>query len=374
MRGFQSIAVKAVLLQTVTILIIAGAFVLLTGLDRAGTLLFIAVIASAAGAVSLWLLLDGLVLKPIEKIKAGVERIGRGDIAYTFSEEEAGGVRPLAVSLNRMMIDLKRSEGEMQELIGHLDGKVERSERESSDYREKFMASQNLAFLGKIAELFTIEIDNPLLGIFTYIAVMKKKLAEGAEVDMNEMRREVDISAREIERASRITRSLFEFIGRPTKYYGKVNAAGTVEDALLILSNHLTIMNVSVEKRLSDAPAVMGDPIQFKKAFFIILYNAMKAMARPEKRRLSLTMEHDAKAGMVEIKFEHSGTAINPENIRSVFEPFHLPSKESAHEYGFGFALAKEIISYYGGSIELRLQQVDSATEIAVRLPAQKPV
>ena len=73
--------------------------------------------------------------------------------------------------------------------------------------------------------------------------------------------------------------------------------------------------------------------------------------------------------GWLEIRFQDSGTGIQPEDLPKVFEPY-FTTKEVG--IGLGLALTKQIVEEHGGQIEIS-SEPGQGTEVRLRLPVGAP-
>ncbi len=73
--------------------------------------------------------------------------------------------------------------------------------------------------------------------------------------------------------------------------------------------------------------------------------------------------------GWMEIRFQDTGTGIQPEDLPKVFEPY-FTTKEVG--IGLGLALTKQIVEEHGGQIEI-FSDPGQGTDVRLRLPVGAP-
>jgi nitrogen fixation/metabolism regulation signal transduction histidine kinase len=112
-------------------------------------------------------------------------------------------------------------------------------------------------------------------------------------------------------------------------------------------------MNIKVEKEFDDLPVILGDSAQLRKAFFVILYNAMQAVKGVQKRIVTIKGSVDSDKKMISIVFSDSGESIDAERMNRIFDPLYLAENEPGQR--LGFSVVKEIISEHGGKIDVKL-------------------
>jgi len=95
-------------------------------------------------------------------------------------------------------------------------------------------------------------------------------------------------------------------------------------------------------------PPVVANPALVCQVFYNIIRNALQA--RPRGLVLDLSAE-ETEAG-IRIRIADNGPGIDPSIINRIFEPF-FTTRDVGAGTGMGLAVAYEIISSQGGSIEV---------------------
>jgi signal transduction histidine kinase len=104
------------------------------------------------------------------------------------------------------------------------------------------------------------------------------------------------------------------------------------------------------------------DSNQIKQVIWNLSINALRAM--PEGGTLRVSLEHDL-MGNVILSFHDEGQGIEPEQLDSIFDPFHDSTTGGS---GLGMAIVYRIIQDHHGRISIDSQPKEGTT-ITVSLP-----
>src|SRR5205823_2845849 len=111
-----------------------------------------------------------------------------------------------------------------------------------------------------------------------------------------------------------------------------------------------------------DTPAIDADPVRIRSVLANLLSNAI----RHTPSGGSVSVSARGSGGTVSIAVRDTGEGI-PEEVRSrVFERFVKGAGSPGA--GLGLAIAKDIVTAHGGSIDLK-SEIGRGTEVRVRLP-----
>jgi protein-histidine pros-kinase len=84
-----------------------------------------------------------------------------------------------------------------------------------------------------------------------------------------------------------------------------------------------------------------------------------------------LTITTRSLPGSVEIVVEDSGPGIPPDLRLKVFEPFFSSRNGGGHHAGTGLAMAQQVVSDHGGTIEIGASHAGGC-RVCVMLPARR--
>lgn len=224
---------------------------------------------------------------------------------------------------------------------------------------------QRLAAVGEMAAGIAHEIRNPLASMSGSIQILRHELPLSAEQGQL-----MDIVLRESERLNTTIGSFLAY-ARPQKFaIARFDVRRALNDAALLLRNsaevqpgHLIDVDVPAFELWYDA-----DEGQVKQIVWNLASNGLRAM--PKGGRLLLKGTVDGSTDGVVITVEDEGIGIPPEELESLFQPFHGGFAQGS---GLGLAIVHRIVTDYNGKIQVS-SQPGHGTTVAVHLPARAVV
>lgn len=174
---------------------------------------------------------------------------------------------------------------------------------------------EKLSALSQLALSAAHEINNPLLGITSYIELL---LEEETDVNKKKTAKEVLESAYRI---SETVRGLLNF-ARPTPpKFTKINLNGLITETISFLQHQPLFKKLKIEKNLSETvPVITADANQVKQVLVNVLINAAQAIENTGN--ITIVTNKIKFEDYVEIKITDTGVGISPENLKRIFEPF----------------------------------------------------
>jgi PAS domain S-box-containing protein len=139
-----------------------------------------------------------------------------------------------------------------------------------------------------------------------------------------------------------------------------------------ILEDHgpgICEQGLTLETSLPESPApVLGDNVRLAQIFDNLLGNAVKFTDPPGTIRVKLKMDADR----VVVSFTDTGRGIHPQNLASIFEPFHQETQDSSRSaggLGLGLAVARGLVELHNGTISASSGGPGLGARFEVRLP-----
>ena len=127
-----------------------------------------------------------------------------------------------------------------------------------------------------------------------------------------------------------------------------------LSDLLKLTTASLLGAGIVVEWLPSDKPAlVFGHPAQLSNLFKQLLSNAIEAVNEQRGGRRELRIACTPCADYIEVFVEDSGPGIAEELRYKVFQPFFTTKGAAQHHLGLGLAMAQEVVSQHGGTIDV---------------------
>jgi two-component system, NtrC family, sensor histidine kinase PilS len=232
--------------------------------------------------------------------------------------------------------------------------KIKRLERDAA-------IQQRLAAVGEMAAGIAHEIRNPLASMSGSIQILRQELPLSVEQEQL-----MDIVLRESERLNTTIRSFLAY-ARPQRFQiARFDLRRALNDAALLLRNSAELGEG--HEILVDVPDhalwYEADEGQIKQIVWNLATNGLRAM--PNGGRLHLVGARDPSAEGVIVQVRDEGVGIPPEELDTVFQPFHGSFAKGS---GLGLAIVYRIVADYNGEINVS-SEPGRGTLVSVRLPA----
>ena len=231
--------------------------------------------------------------------------------------------------------------------------------------RDRLMAAEKLASVGKLAASVAHEIRNPLTAIKMWLFAIRETAEGNAELD-----RKLRIISEEIERLESIVRNLLEFSRPPALDKQPHSVAEMIEQTLVLISPRLAERRIHVLQPIEKGlPPVIADASQFRQVLLNLFENAMDAMPEGGEIQVTTNVENDANGqSMAVVRVRDTGHGMPLDVQRRVFEPF-FTTKELGT--GLGLCIAARVMARHGGALVLE-SSTDKGTCFAVWVPVAK--
>ncbi len=228
-----------------------------------------------------------------------------------------------------MLVDnLRRQEQRLRENFAEL----ERT-------RERLVAEEKLAAVGRLSSAIAHEIRNP-------VAMVSSSLATAMRGSLDDRRRAemFEIAAQEATRLEMLTNDFLAYARPRAARPANVSIRDTLEYVATACRARAGERRVSIEVEAPGLELRM-DAVQMQQALINLVMNAIDASPQDSGVRLRLVAGEDK----VCLEVENSGV-IAPETAARVFEPFFTTKTAGT---GLGLAIARNLVHANGGEIEL---------------------
>jgi two-component system NtrC family sensor kinase len=245
---------------------------------------------------------------------------------------------------------------------------VQERTAELEEAQAQLLQSEKLASLGKLAASVAHEINNPIMGILTFIRTFQgwvKNVDFPAEKNQ-EFRQDLTIMGKETMRISKIVRSLLAFARRSKLDRQEVQINELLSQCVELLDHQLSLQDVDIVLDLSDdLPQIRVDGGQIQQAIMNLLINASEAMSGGGTLTLGSRITEDGKS--VSIRVADTGSGIPEEVMGKLFDPF-FTTKEPGKGTGLGLPVSYGIVRRHGGTIDVTSPPGEGA-EFEIVLP-----
>ena len=328
-----------------------------------------AIVTVFLSIVALYLVLNKVVLKPLNYLRDVSDEISRGNNQLRAEINTNDEFEDLAASFNRMLRHLGDAEQALREANTDLDGKVDQLAQANMQLHE--MNRLKSEFLANMSH----ELRTPLNSILGFSDVLQSidsldekqkryvlriRESGGSLLDMiNDI---LDLAKVE---SGKMEVKLSEF------HVSKVVDAHC--DILRPLSDEKNIdLSVDIEDNL---PPMFQDQSKLQQILMNLLSNAIKFT--PEGGRITVRATQDEE-GFLLLGVEDTGIGIPEEDRAVIFEKFRQASKtfdNLTREYsgtGLGLSIVKELCKLLGGTISFE-SELGKGSLFTARIPWNRP-
>ncbi len=221
---------------------------------------------------------------------------------------------------------------------------------------------EKLSALSQLALGAAHEINNPLLGITSYIELL---IEDETDVERKTQAKHVLDSAYRI---SETIRGLLNFARPSPPKFTKVSLNKLLSETVSFLHHQPLFRKVKIVKNLSESvPQITADVNQIRQVFVNILINAAQAM--PDGGDLIITTGKVKFEDRVQITINDTGVGIPAGMIKKVFDPFYTSKK--GHGTGLGLSISYSYIKSHKGDISIA-STVSKGTTVTITLPIRQ--
>ena len=315
--------------------------------------------------------------KPLEVLAAAMRDVEGGDLSRRIPVETLDEVGRLSEGFNRMLERLSKADAQIRAFNQRLGAEIEKATHDLSeknvalgqlnrllnDTRLDNASKVRLATLGQLAAQLAHEIGTPLSSVSGHIqlALLQRDLPAV-------LRERLDVSAREIERISKIVRDYLDST-RPLEPERSPTAIPKLlEEAVELVQGVAPGKRVAVTWRVDAALGeLVTDPGLLRQIVVNLVANALDAVDKNGRIEIAARPVDDD----VLISVRDTGHGIPPDDLRRIFEPFYT-TKGRGKGTGLGLAICRQLTAALGGAISVESAPGKGST-FTVRLPMQGP-
>ncbi len=223
--------------------------------------------------------------------------------------------------------------------------------------------ADRLAYVGTLASGLAHEIRNPLNAMSMNLQMLEEEVQEKSFEGGDDFRELLQAIKGEIHRLERLVNNFLAY-ARPQKL------TLTERDINTVVKEVITFLRAEIEQKQIEIilnldpylPKVEVDDQHIKQAMMNILINAKQILR--EGGRIKITTKMGSE-GKVIVEFEDSGPGMLPEMRDKIFDIFFSTRGGGT---GLGLPIARKIVEFHGGSIELWSEQ-GKGTRFTISLP-----
>jgi signal transduction histidine kinase len=322
---------------------------------RTATLLFVAFTMALLASF----FMRQRVVRPLEALRRGVERIGKGDLSHSLDLKTGDEIEILGDEFNKMAEHLR-------EAYTGLERKVAERTRELTVANKKLEDSSQLKsqFLANVNH----ELRTPLSAIISYGGLV---LSE-TEGQISQLQKEnlQDL----LKNAQRLLALIDSLLDISTIEAGKLSVRIELVDLEEIVRSAVSTIESSIDKSCvrvihaisPNLPPLKTDHGKLRQILLNLLDNAAKFTERGEIQVAALQQN-----GSLRLVVSDTGIGISEQDLSRIFEEFHRAGTANGKKYrgtGLGLAIVKRLVGLLGGTIEVS-SHVGEGSRFTVTLP-----
>jgi nitrogen-specific signal transduction histidine kinase len=239
---------------------------------------------------------------------------------------------------------------------------------EISDYTEALLTDRGKIW-GATLQRIAHEIKTPLSGINLGLDTLAKKLSR----ETDKYTGDIVLIQNEVNRIKALTKNFLLFSNMEKPNFTKVKLNRLLEESIDVFNSYL---NSGIELTIQPTNyIVLGDELQLKQLFNVIIENAIDACGgkgkidiRFEKKEIRLerqdTRKTTNKNEVIKIIVSDNGKGISEEKLSKIFEPYFTTKKDGT---GIGLAIAKKIVEDHKGQIKVE-SKLNKGTTVYIYL------
>jgi len=289
-------------------------------------------------------LLAMTIVKPLNELKNGIERISNGDLEYKVKISDPDIASTLAGSFNKMASSLEDSSKELQKTYAELAQK------------------EKLAAVGQMTASIAHEIKNPL-GVISGSA----QVIANVDRPMEMKEKAAHFIMDEVERLNQTLTSFLEF-ARPAKpNFIKLDITDLLEEILISSQELYNQKGYIIETEFpSMVPPIWADANQIKEVLWNVFLNAVESMPDGGLIIFRITIEKTSQKvnkpsipikGLTQIYPDYlivsitdEGCGISKFQMKKIMDPF-VSFKDNG--IGLGLSIVSQIMKSHNGQIQI---------------------
>ena len=285
-------------------------------------------VASIVVGLALYLILGQVVLKPVNKVLDGMERLADGDYKVRIKPGKMDGMKDLSKRFNSLATELENTEMLRADFVNN----------------------------------FSHELKTPIVSINGLVAIMKK-----GKVPPEKQKEYLLVIEEETNRLTALTTNILnlskvenqEILTNKTKF----NISEQLRSCLLLTERKWAKKKLKPVIDIEECE-VLANEDMLKQVWYNLIDNAIKFSE--EKKELKIELVESEKS--VSITVENTGETIAPEDMGKIFNKFYRGVRSSKSDgSGIGLSIVKHIVDLHEG--EIKVDSADGKTAFTVTLP-----
>lgn len=256
----------------------------------------------------------------------------------------------------------------VRDITNELERRIDEKTRAFKMDLARLIHEDKMIALGKLVASAVHEINNPLSGIHALSRLMIQEIQEGDMTGerLAQFKYYLQLIDTESARCSNIVSNLLSFSRQAKVEHKPFHLNDVITRALLLSRHKMGLQQIDVRlEPAKDLPEMQGDPGQILQVILNLLFNAMEAM--PKGGRIRITTALEAKKDRIRLQISDQGVGIPQELMSQIFEPF-FSTKSQDKGVGLGLSVVYGIVKEHKGDIYVR-SKVGKGSRISLWFP-----
>ena len=284
--------------------------------------------------ITIGLYFAGSIVKPIRQISGITRKFAMGDFSVRIENNSDDEIGELCTAINHMADELSTAEAMKNEFISSVSH----------------------------------ELRTPL----TAIKGWAETLMFDGGTSPDTMKKGIGVIVNETERLQQMVEELLDFSRMQN---GHFTLQSEIMDILAELGDAVLIYSEKAKRELREIiydepemlPFVLGDKNRIRQVFINVIDNAIKYSSPGDR----ITIKAYESGNNVVVSVKDTGVGIKQSDLAKVKTKFYK-ANHTRRGSGIGLAVADEIISMHGGTLDINSEGEGLGTTVTITLPAKK--
>lgn len=276
-------------------------------------------------------------LVPIESLRAGTEKIAKGEFGGEVVIESGDEFEVLGDAFNEMSRKLEQG-------------------------RKLLVQSAKMSTVGEMASGIVHEIGQPLTSIYGLVELMLLKKPD------EESKKNLEIMKNQVERLSHIISGFKTFARVSEEKMVPVSLDEVIRVTYELLAHQIQMKHILwIYEKEDHLPPIRGDRNMLQQVLTNLIINAMDALEGKKDVKPEIALRTFTKDDQVFIEIWDNGSGIPKEIQERIFDPF-FTTKSEGKGTGLGLAIIASILHQHGAHIRLE-SEVNLGTKFIISFP-----
>jgi signal transduction histidine kinase len=299
------------------------------------------------------------VVRPLQALREGVERISSGDLSSRLEIKTGDEIETLAEEFNKMTAHLKEAQTGLERKV------AERTQALT-------VANEKLEEASKLKSQFLANVNHELRTPVSAIIGYARLVLRATEGQISQLQKEnLQDLLHNGERLLNQIDSLLEFskieAGKMEMHVEPVGLNEVIQGAVSTIEPTLNGAYIRIIREIgSDLPALNTDREKLRQIVLNLLDNAVKFTERGE-----IKIATSQQNGSLKLVVSDTGIGIPKEELNKIFEEFHRGDSSGNRNYrgtGLGLAIVKKFVNLLGGEVAVE-SELGKGSVFTVTLP-----